>query len=523
MFHKMRDKMKIVVIIVVVAMVGGGLWAALSYFFSGRQATSTEAAAVVATVNGQAVHFYDLHQVFLNQLQQIEAQQGTLPGRAYESVRYQALDLIVGSLVLNQEIAKRNLSASKAEIDEELQTIIDLFPSEEDFKTQLEYAGLTEDSLRAQLAEEVKYNKLTKEIIGDLPVSEEEIREAFEQVRTSHILIRPEGESDEAWIAAEEQAWDVYSQVNLENFAELAETFSGDGSAAQGGDIGFVPRGATVAEYENVAFSLEIGEISEPVRSTYGYHIITVTERQEAEGEEFEAARAELEEQIRNEKGQEDLLAWFEEVREAADVVIIDYQMHAFEHMQAGEYEDAVHYYTLAIEQQPGDGYLYASLGDAYYEMGRVEDAIAQYELATETFSDYALFAGLGDLLRESERFDEAAEAYLKASELVPNDIWTQLALYQYLTEMERDDDALIIEERIEAFQAKQDEYLKELQEQQATQDASDDAVAPEAEEPQVEVEADAVGDEESPEIEEIEEAETEPEEVLDGDSDPEN
>ena len=104
MFHKLRDKMKIVVLIVIIAMVGGGLWAALSYFFSGTSGVSTEAAAVVATVNGQPIHLYDLHRAFLNQLQQIEAQQGTVPGRSYEAVRYQALDLLVGSLVLNQEM-----------------------------------------------------------------------------------------------------------------------------------------------------------------------------------------------------------------------------------------------------------------------------------------------------------------------------------------------------------------------------------------------------------------------------------
>ncbi|NMB20263.1 MAG: hypothetical protein GX979_05300 [Firmicutes bacterium] len=503
MFYKMRDKMKLVVIIVVVAMVGGGLWAALSYFFAGRQQVPAEAAAVVATVNGQAVTAWDLYQVFMNQLQQIEAQQGTLPGRAYEAVRYQALDLIVGSLVLNQEIASRNLTASKDEIDAELQRIIDLFPSEEDFKSQLQLAGLTEDLLRGQLAEEVKYDKLTKQIIGDRPVSEEEIRNAFEEVRTSHILIRPEGDSDEDWAKAEEQIREVYAQVTVDNFAELAEEFSADGSAVQGGDIGFVPRGATVQEYEEVAFSLGVGEISEPVRSTYGYHIIMVTERKEAEGEEFEAARGEIEEQLRYAKGEEDLFKWFEEKREAADVVIMDYQMNGYKHMQAAEYEDAVHYYKLAIEQAPNDGYLYASLGDAYYEMDQIDEAIAQYKLATETINDYTLFAGLGDLYRETERFDEAAEAYLKVSELVPNDIWTQLALYQYLTDMERPDDAAIVEGRIEAFQARQDEYLKQLAEQQAATD--------EAMEAETGAESSAV------------EEEIEPAQELDGDSDPEN
>lgn len=500
MFHKMRDKMKIVVIIVVVAMVGGGLWAALSYFFGGQRA-QTEAATIVATVNGQAIHSYDLNQVFLNQLRQIEAQQGMLPGRAYESVRYQALDLIVGSLVLNQEITKRNLSASKAEIDAELQLIIDLFPSVDDYKMQLQFAGMTEEVLRAQLGEEVKYNKLIKEIIGDIPVSDEEIREAYEQVRTSHILIRPEGDSEEDWAALEAQAWEVYAQVTAENFAELAGSLSADGSAIQGGDIGFVPRGATVEEYENAAFSLQVGEISEPVRSVYGYHIITVTDRIEAEGEEFEAARGRIEETIRSEKGEGYLVAWFEVARDSADIVIMDYQMRAFDHMQAEEYEDAVHYYKLALEQQPGDPYLYASLGDVYFELDNVDEAIAQYKLATEAINDYTLLAALGDLYRGAERFDEATGAYLRASELVPNDIWTQLALYQYLTAMEKYDDALIIEERIEAFQAMQDEFLREQQEQLEQEETALDT--------------------EIVEVDDIDQAETDPAEAVDGDSDP--
>jgi tetratricopeptide (TPR) repeat protein len=270
----------------------------------------------------------------------------------------------------------------------------------------------------------------------------------------------------------------------------MAEAHSEDvGSASSGGDIGFVPRGATVEEYDKAAFSMQVGEISEPVRSTYGYHIITVTDRKEAEGEEFEAARAEIEDRIRNEKGQEDLQAWFGEVRQAADVVIVDYQMKAFEQLQAGEYENAIHYYKLAIEQQPEDGYLYASLGDAYYRLENMDEAIAQYKKATEIYDDYALFAGLGDLYKEMENYDEAAQAYLRASELVPNDIWTQLAIYQYMKDMDRPDDALIVEERIAAFQERQNEYLKAMEE--------------------VETEAD------------VEEVVNEPVEELDGDSDP--
>lgn len=502
MFHKMREKMKTVVIIVVVAMAGGLLWAGGAYLFGGRQTQSTQAAAVVATVNGQAISSYDLHQVFINQLQQLEQEQGIIPSRSYEVVRFQALDTLIRSIILNQEVAKRNLSASKAEVDEELQRIIDLFASEDDYKLQLTLAGITEDYLRAQLGEEIKIDKLIREVSGDHPVSEQEIREAYEQVRASHILIRPDGQSEEAWTSAESQAWDIHAQLTTENFADLAQTMSGDSSASQGGDIGFISRGRTVPEFEEAAFALGIGEISEPVRSMYGYHIITVTQRKDAEGEDFEKARPMIEDRIRSEKGQDDLMAWFDEVRNAADVVYIDYQMNAVERMQAGEFEDAVHYYKLAIEQQPDDGYLYASLGDAYESLGNVDEAIAQYKLALEKYAtDHILYMGLGDLYRENERIDEAVEAYLKASELVPNDIFVQLAAYQYVTGMERNEDAMVIEERIAAFQEMQNELLKEQQATTETPESEDTAESEEVSEPGGAEESDSVDEPaESPE-----------------------
>lgn len=471
-FHKMREQMKVVIIVVVAAMVGGMLWAGGSALFGRKNAQTTQAAAVAATVNGQAISLYDLHQTFISRLQQLEQEKGIIPGRSYEAVRFQALDSLVGSLVISQEIANRNLSASKADIDQELQSIIDQFPSVDDYKMQLQLVGLTEEALKSRIAEEVKFNKLKAEIIGDLPVSEEEVKEAYEQVRASHILIKPEGQTEEAWAEAESKALEVHAEVNADNFAEMAKEYSADTSGPQGGDIGFVARGITVQEFEDAVFTLEIGAISEPVRSTYGYHIITVTERKEAVGEEFEEVRSLIEDMIRSEKGQEDLIAWFEEVREAANIVYTDYQMNAFAQMQAEKFEDAVHYYKLAIEQQPNDGYLYASLGDAYAELENMDEAIGQYQLAVEKFTtDHNLFIGLGDLYSQAERIDEAVEAYLKASELAPNDVWTQLTLYSHLNRFERYEEAKAIEDRIAAIQEMQNEWLKQ---QEATNEAAD-------------------------------------------------
>lgn len=494
--------MKVVVIIIIVAMAGGLLWAGGSALFGGgRNSQTTQAAAVVATVNGQGISQYDLHQTFINRLQQIEQEQGILPGSAYEEVRFGALESLIGSVVISQEIAERKLTATKAEIAEELQIIIDQFPTKEDYKLQLQMVGLTEDLLKARLEEEIKFDKLKREVSGEHPVSEQEIIEAYERVRASHILIIPENNSDEAWAEAESKAWEIHADTTVENFAEMAELHSEDSSSVEGGDVGFIARGQTVVEFEETIFDLDIDAISEPVRSQFGYHIITVTERQEAAGEEFEEVRDLIEDLIRNEKGQGDLLAWFEQAKAEAEVIYTDFQMSAFAQMQEENYEDAIHYYKLAIEQQPNDGYLHASLGNAYIQLEDLDAALEQYEEATKIFaSDHSLFMTLGELYEENNQIDEAVQAYLKASELVPNDIFAQLTLYSHLSRLERYEDALEIEDRIAAFQELQNERLKAQEALQAPELTETDAMEDDLVELLDEEEVDLPAEESAPE-----------------------
>lgn len=94
-------------------------------------------------------------------------------------------------------------------------------------------------------------------------------------VRASHILIRDEGNPEEAKAEADK----VYQQLKSgADFAELAKQVSEDpGSAVKGGDLGWFGRGAMVPEFEKASFDGKVGEIQEPVQTTFGYHIIKVT------------------------------------------------------------------------------------------------------------------------------------------------------------------------------------------------------------------------------------------------------
>lgn len=127
--------------------------------------------------------------------------------------------------------------------------------------------GIDEPTYRSYIAQNLLKDKL-REALG------EEVPTVAEQSRARHILVETEEEANETLERLEAG----------EEFADLAEELSIDTvSAAQGGDLGFVPTGSFVPEVEEVIFSLPIGELSEPIESQFGWHVIEVLEREDRE------------------------------------------------------------------------------------------------------------------------------------------------------------------------------------------------------------------------------------------------
>jgi len=105
------------------------------------------------------------------------------------------------------------------------------------------------------------------EIRGTISVVEEEIPE--ERIRARHILVESKEEADEILEELENGA----------DFIELAKNKSIDPSASQGGDLGYFTSGQMVKEFEDVAFALEVGEISHVIKTQFGYHIIKLIDK----------------------------------------------------------------------------------------------------------------------------------------------------------------------------------------------------------------------------------------------------
>jgi peptidyl-prolyl cis-trans isomerase D len=129
-----------------------------------------------------------------------------------------------------------------------------------------------------------------------------------EQVRASHILLNTAGK-DEA--AVRKQAEDILQQVKAgADFAELAKKYSEDeGSKPNGGDLDYFSRGRMVPEFEAAAFAIEVGQVSDIVKSQFGFHIIKVTDKKPAVTRSLDEVRPQIEEQLKRQRADQQIAA----------------------------------------------------------------------------------------------------------------------------------------------------------------------------------------------------------------------
>jgi parvulin-like peptidyl-prolyl isomerase len=261
-------------------------------------ATASPGEGLAALVNGQPISSAD----YERQVEQVEAffQQEGLDAESDEGrerlaqARRQVLEQMIDQELITQAAAEMGISISDEELEASIAGIIEQSGGEDGFNQSLAATGTTYDDFRQmlldQLLSEAVYSSVT-----------ESIESVAEQVHARHILLPTREMADE--VLARLQAG--------EDFAYLAREYSEDISSREtGGDMGFFPRGVMPAEVEEVAFGLEVGELSGIVESQFGFHVLQVLERDEREiaVEVFESLR------------QQTFMQWLEDQRASASI-----------------------------------------------------------------------------------------------------------------------------------------------------------------------------------------------------------
>ncbi len=222
----------------------------------------------------------------------------------------QVLGTLISEKIIDLEAKKHKIEVKDEEIEEKIETMKENFGGEEGLNQAMAYYGFNMNDLEKGMAMNIKIKKL---LGPNISISEEEMKEFFEnnkeafgqkeQVKARHILVETEDEAKE-----------VIKKLKAgEDFAKLAKKYSKDESNKDsGGDLGFFGKGEMVKEFEDAAFSLKVNEISEPVKTTYGYHIIEVLDKKEAKEAKYDDNKDKIKEILLEEKLPAEYEKWYQ-------------------------------------------------------------------------------------------------------------------------------------------------------------------------------------------------------------------
>ena len=232
----------------------------------------------------------------------------------------EALDELVMRKLIEQEAKAKGITISEEDVDEEIKTLVDenFGGSEEDFQAVLDYYGITMEALRNDSRINLLMERLAEERIDR---SEEKARQFFAD--NSDLFDQPEEiEARHILVETEEEAAEVVSRLTEgEDFTELAGEYSTDlSNKDEGGYLGFFGRGEMVEEFEKAAFNLVVGEISEPVLTDFGYHIIEILDRREEEKAVYEDVSDEVFEMMVDEQMSSEINMILQELHEKAEI-----------------------------------------------------------------------------------------------------------------------------------------------------------------------------------------------------------
>lgn len=278
--------------------------------------------SIVAKVDGEAITKEEFDKTFEVFKTKVEMKQGSdiwdkdYKGRKYiDLAKEDVLEQMIQEKIQLKKADEMQISVTEEEVDAEYDKFKKIFNSDEKFAEFLTNLKVDEEYFKNSISRNLIISKLKENMTKNIEISEEEIAafynshlDMFYRVKASHILLETEDEAKK-----------ILERVKAgEDFNKLAREYSTDPSVAEnGGDLGYFRYGDMVEEFETAAFALKPGEISEVVKSQYGYHIIKVDDKKI---DKFEDVKDELKSNMIMGKKNEDYNKVLEEMYSKAKI-----------------------------------------------------------------------------------------------------------------------------------------------------------------------------------------------------------
>ena len=302
------------------------------YFFYYRPKVDRETAAIV---NDSIILKTDVQTSLDNLLVHFRSMGMQIDSAHVDSLRSRVLDSMITSELLYQESRKAEIQVTEEDVSKEIDAIIRQHPSEQEFQESLAKQGLTVDKLRRELNRSLTIRRYVDEQIAKpIVVSPEEQLQYYdahrndyrhdEQVAARHIVIQTAENDPPESLQSKRRRLESVRQRALsgEEFTALAKEHSEDPVASQGGDIGYFSRGMMVKPFEEAAFSMKTGAVSDVIQTQYGFHIIQLYDRRPAGTSSFEEVKGSIEEVLKRERINREIEALVQKLKGEAEIEI---------------------------------------------------------------------------------------------------------------------------------------------------------------------------------------------------------
>jgi foldase protein PrsA len=228
------------------------------------------------------------------------------------------VEKLISEKIVAAEAEKQKVTVNDSEVNEEIEKLKTSYGGEDAFNQAL----ASNNTTLAFLKQDLKNYLTIKQLLEpEIEITDEEMKTYFnenkdsfavaEQIKASHILVADEKTANEVKQKLSDGG----------DFAELAKEYSTDESTQDsGGDLGYFAKGTMVTEFDDAAFGLAVDEVSKPVKTEYGYHIIKVEAKNKAKEANYNESKAEIKATLLDQKIDAEYATWLENKKKSYDI-----------------------------------------------------------------------------------------------------------------------------------------------------------------------------------------------------------
>lgn len=295
---------------------------------------ATKESTMVVRVNDKTIEVSDVDRATEILLAQYRHQ--VPPDRAAQArtvFRKQAVENLISQRLLLAEAERQGTQPEQKRVDERFAETVARFSSPEEFQGALNSMGLSKEAFQEEIKEDMMIESLLDGELKDVKkVAAEEVSafyrdhpESFrspEQVRASHILIKvDQGVPEDQRAQKRLELAGIKGEIEKgADFGELAGKHSDCPSKARGGDLGFFGRGKMVKPFEDAAFAMKVGEVSDIVETQFGYHLIKLIDHQEPKDAQLDEVKGQIEGFLNRQAKDKAIGEYVSKLRESAKI-----------------------------------------------------------------------------------------------------------------------------------------------------------------------------------------------------------